>query len=104
VDEIRPCEKEPIEIIAAIPHEQFFRVGFIKRTTGKRREFTCRRGVKKHLRGGSLPYDPKKKQLLPVWIAENERRDDGKDNGYRTIPLDGIYYIKTQGREYFFPG
>ena len=37
------------------------------------REMVCRRGVKAHLTGGSLRYDPKPKLLLPVfdmWVDD----------------------------------
>jgi len=31
------------------------------------REMVCRTGVKAHLAGGSLRYDPKEKRVLPVF-------------------------------------
>ncbi len=34
---------------------------------GTMRDMVCRRGVKRHLAGGNLPYDPKPKLLLPVF-------------------------------------
>lgn len=40
---------------------------YFKKKDGTMREMTCRRGVKAHLSGGDLPYDPKAKQLLPVF-------------------------------------
>lgn len=43
------------------------------------REMVCRRGVKKHLRGGSLPYDAKANNLLPVF--------DMTLGEYRTVNL-----------------
>jgi hypothetical protein len=36
------------------------------------REMVCRRGVKAHLRGGKLPYDPKPKLLLTVFDMQKE--------------------------------
>lgn len=46
-----------------------------QKTDGSMRDMTCRRGVRKHLRGGSLPYDPKGRNLLPVFdmIAKQYR-------------------------------
>ncbi|MHC4278222.1 MAG: SH3 beta-barrel fold-containing protein [Planctomycetota bacterium] len=40
---------------------------YFRKTDGTMREMVCRRGVKAHLRGGNLPYDPKPKLLLPVF-------------------------------------
>ena len=40
---------------------------YFRKKDGTMREMTCRRGVKAHLSGGDLPYDPKAKQLLPVF-------------------------------------
>ena len=45
---------------------RIFSVYFQKRD-GTMREMRCRRGVKKHLRGGSLQYDPQDHNLLPVF-------------------------------------
>jgi len=40
---------------------------YFRKADGDMRTMTCRRGVKSHLRGGQLPYDAKKKHLLPVF-------------------------------------
>ena len=40
---------------------------YFRKQNGAMREMTCRRGVKAHLSGGDLPYDPKPKLLLPVF-------------------------------------
>jgi hypothetical protein len=71
-----------------------FNVGFIKRSTGELREMNARLGVKKHLKGGDLPYDPFEKDLLPVF--------DMQKRGYRSISLDTIKYIKFAGETYLF--
>jgi len=46
------------------------------------RKMNCRRGVKAHLAGGELRYDPKPKQLLPVF--------DVKIKQYRMIALSRL--------------
>lgn len=85
----------------------FFRVGFIKRKRPTRkdpspspeyREMTGRLGVKKHLKGGSRAYDFEEKNLLGVWIPEQDRRNDGKDQGYRVIPCENVRFVKAHGR------
>ncbi len=40
---------------------------YFRKVDGSMREMVCRRGVKTHLRGGALPYDPRVKSLLPVF-------------------------------------
>ena len=78
----------------------FFRVAFIKRTTGEEREMTGRLNVQKHLKGGKPAYDFAQKGTLCVWIPEQDRRPDGKDNGYRAVPCDNILSIKAHGKTY----
>ena len=92
----------------------FFRVKFTKRPkklSAKRiaagevapveeREMTCRFGVRKHLKGGERAYDFDAKGVIGVWIPEQDRRDDGKDNGYRVIPAEGVQWVKTHGKTF----
>jgi hypothetical protein len=84
--------KEVIEKVRNLENGQFFTVVFIKRTTGEQRTMNCRQKVTKHLRGGSLPYSPNEKGLVPVWDAQVE--------GYRSFPLDGITQIRTGGQTF----
>lgn len=69
-----------------------FRCDFIKRTTGEYRIMVARLGVKKHLKGGDAPYDFNEKKLLPVF--------DMQKQAYRSIPFEGIKYLKVRGREF----
>ena len=55
---------------------------YFRKKNGEMREMTCRRKVRKHLRGGDLPYDPKPKLLLPVW--------DMNVKDYRMVNLDTL--------------
>ncbi len=59
-----------------------FSVEFVRRTDGNLRKMVCRLGVKKHLKGSSKSYDPKKHNLLTVFDMENK--------GYRSIPVDAV--------------
>ena len=61
---------------------EVFTVSFIKRSTGELRVMNCRFGVKKHLQGGELAYNPKEKNLLMVF--------DMQAKGYRSISLEGV--------------
>jgi len=67
---------------------KFFSVDFIKRTTGLPRKMLCRVGVKKHLRGGNIPYDFQAAKLLPVYDLQKRE--------YRLIPIDSITHINNK--------
>ena len=64
-------------------------VDFIKRTTGELRTMNCRLGVRKHLKGGELAYDPKEKGLITVF--------DMQKAGYRSIATESIQRITIGG-------
>lgn len=53
------------------------------------RQMVCRTGVKKHLKGGEKAYSDKDKDLISVF--------DMKEQGYRSIPIEGILRIKQDG-------
>lgn len=106
------------EAVRALTGEDgtFFRIGFHKRpkalgkralargevqpTQGEYREMTCRFGVRAHLKGGPKAYDFESKNLLGVWIPEQDRRPDGKDNGYRAVPCESVVLLKAHGKTY----
>ena len=67
---------------------EFFRVDFIKRTDGEIRSMVCRFGVKSELKGGTRRYKPGAHDLLTVHETFI---------GYRTVPMDGIVFIKADG-------
>jgi len=97
---------------------EFFRIGFTKRpkplgkraiaagqvqpTEGEYREMTCRFGVQKDLsdgpKGGQKAYDFDAKNVLGVWIPEQDRREDGKDKGYRVVPCENVKVLKAHGK------
>ena len=51
----------------------------------------ARLGVKKHLKGGTLAFDPSERNLLPVFDMQKE--------GYRMINASTILNIKIGGKE-----
>ena len=68
---------------------KFFTVTFTKKD-GTTRKFTCRTGVKKHLRGGtSKNTNP---NHLIVWSLA--------DKGYRTVNIDAITKLTFNGETY----
>ena len=64
-------------------------VAFVKKSTGKVRHMVFRKGVKKHVNGKGLKYDPSKVGNMIVY-------DMGAD-GFRTIKLDNVQSLKVNG-------
>jgi hypothetical protein len=77
--------------IRALVGSKIFSVVFEKKD-GTLREMTCRLGVKKHLKGGELSYDPEEKNYLVVFDMQSE--------GYRTININTLKKIKFEGVTY----
>jgi hypothetical protein len=71
---------------------KIFSVIFNKRSTGVDRLMVCRKGVKKHLNGGELKYNPSNRNLINVF--------DLQSKGYRSISIEGIKKVKANGKEY----
>jgi|SRR5688572_14000125 len=70
---------------------RIFSVWFQKKD-GTMREMVCRRGVRKYLRGGELPYDPKSRLLLPVF--------DLKVREYRVVNIASLVSFKVSGETF----
>lgn len=70
---------------------------YFRKKDGTMREMTCRRGVKKGLAGGSLPYDPKPKLLLPVFDMCVR---DPADNARRMVNLDTLVSFNVGGETF----
>ncbi len=70
---------------------RIFSVTFEKKD-GTIRNMNCRIGVKNHLKGGELNYDPKEFELFPVF--------DVQANDYRVINIPNLKRIAVDGEEY----
>lgn len=68
-----------------------FSVVFTKKD-GSERHMNCRTGVKKHLAGGELKFDPKSKGLFSIY--------DMQAKGYRFINLNTISGLQIAGETY----
>ncbi len=84
---------EKIKQIIKDAKSTFFNVTFIKKN-GDKRAMNCIKGVKKHLNGGTLAYNPEKKNLVPVYSIDKK--------GYRMINLETVLQIKSRGQIYNF--
>jgi hypothetical protein len=65
---------------------------YFRKKDGSMRQMTCRRGVKAHLSGGDLPYDPKAKLLLPVFDMQIEE--------YRMVNLASLVSFNIGGETF----
>ena len=74
---------------------EIFSVVFLKKS-GEVRPMTCRFGVKKHLKGGELKFDPLERAMLVVFDMQKE--------AYRMINLETISNINMKGVEYYVTG
>ena len=72
---------------------RIFTVTFIKRTNGERRVMNARFGVKKHLKGGTLKYNPVEHRLIGCF-------DVTPGKGYRMIATESITELKINGAHY----
>ena len=72
-----------------------FSVVFLKKD-GSLRKMLCRFGVKKHLKGGKLSFDPRERNLLVVFDMQKE--------AYRMINLETISNITMKGVDYYVKG
>jgi hypothetical protein len=75
------------EAVQIIRSGKFCNVVFSKRSDDSRRSMTCRSGVKRHLKGGDKPYEPKEHQLITVYEVNS------KENGYKAIPVERILWV-----------
>ena len=72
-----------------------FSVVFLKKD-GSIRKMLCRFGVKRHLKGGKLSFDPRERKLLVVFDMQKE--------AYRMINLETISNITMKGVDYYVKG
>ena len=84
-------DKETAKELIKDTKGKIFTVTFIKKG-GSVRVLNGRLGVTKHLKGGTLGYDPIEKGLIPVW--------DIKVKGYRVININTITNLKIGKKEY----
>ena len=96
--------KKAESVVSLVGNSKFFNVEFVKRTTGEVRNMTCRRGVKKFLHGGTIGYNPEKKNLITVWEPDARGKNGPNDEGYRCISVNGIQRITFNNRVFVSKG
>jgi hypothetical protein len=80
------------ELIVSMNKQDIFYVEYTKRTTGELRKMTCRKGVKKHLKGGEKAYSDREYDLMTVFDMDKV--------GYRAINLREVKRL-TINKEQF---
>lgn len=80
-------------IMRAIESGKFFTIKFIKKN-GDLRELNGRLGVKKHLKGGELKYNPSKLNYIIVYDVVNK--------GYRTVNVDTVTELNSSSNKISF--
>ena len=88
----RITKEEAAKMVSDYKEGTVFTVTFVKRTDGSLREMNCRKGVKKHRKGGTLNYSPKSHNLVSVFDMQKLQ--------YRMIALESITKISMKGKTY----
>ena len=65
---------------------------YFQKADGTMRQMTCRRNVKRYLRGGELPYNPLPRMKLPVW--------DLQQKDYRMVSVDRLVSFNIGGETF----
>jgi hypothetical protein len=70
---------------------RIFTVTFVKKDKTVR-EMNCRLNVTKHLKGGTLKYNPSTRGLVGVYDMQN--------GGYKMVNINTIMSLKINGKQY----
>ena len=92
-------EVKQIRALIDSTNGHFFKVIFVKRTTGEVREMTCRTGVKRYVNGIGMKYDARSRNLVPVWVS-NEGKEGAE--AYRMVDLESVLEISVEGQRLQF--
>jgi hypothetical protein len=87
----RTISKQEAAKIIKSTKGKYFTVSFTKKD-GTNRVMNARLGVKVYLKGGTLPYNPDEKGLIPVF--------DAKIKGYRMVNINTINKLIVDKVEY----
>lgn len=90
-------QDEAKALFGTIRNGQFFSAVFIKKD-GSERKINCRRGVKKHLKGGTLKYNPADYGLMSVCDMQLVRKGV---EPYRMLNVKTTTEIHTNKKRYF---
>ncbi len=81
--------------------DKFFTVTFIKKN-GEERVMNGRLGVHKHTKGGTLKYNPAKRNMVVVFDRNAVGAHGPNDTGYRMLNLNALKKLSIGGKVYEF--
>lgn len=98
------------EFIDQTSDGRIFTVDFVKRTDNTLRTMSCRRGVKKGVKGVGQAYSPAEKNLLTVYdmqkLDPSRESNKGKSveemekGAFRNINLEALVALRMGGKRY----
>jgi len=95
---------EAKQILDNIKDGKIFTVKFIKRGNGSLRTMNCRKGVQKGVTGVGMPYNPNKRNLIPVFDMQKAKelkdKGDTEKKAFRMISVEGIREMTIKSQVY----
>lgn len=85
---------------ARVDDGKFFTAEFTKRTNGEYRVMTCRRGVRKGVKGVGMAYDPKERDLLCVYDVQKIEEGKSEKGAFRMINLSDLHKVRLGGKTF----
>jgi len=83
--------KTEVSQLRELVGNKIFSVEFTKKD-GSLRKMVCRLGVKKHLKGGELKYNPEELNYLTVCDLQSEEYRTINVNTLKSITFEGVTY------------
>lgn len=83
--------KTELDTFKKLVGSNIFSVEFVKKN-GDLRKMVCRLGVKKHLQGGELKYDPSSLGYITVFDMQVQEYRTINVNTLKTLTFNGVTY------------
>ena len=84
-------KKKKVDTLLTNNAGRIFGVTFVKKD-GTTRQMTCRGGVRKYTKGGTLKFNPKSYDLRVVFDLDKMQ--------YRMVPIDRVLELRVGGKTY----
>lgn len=89
---LNKVKRENLEQLIQDTHGELFRLSFIKRSTGLRRDMMAMTEVQVDIKGVGMSYDRKSKNLCVLFDTEK--------GAYRAVPLETIFELEIGNKVY----
>lgn len=87
------------KLLEVLTSGKFVSVDF-RKANGTMRTITGRVGVRKHVNGKGMSYDPTTRGLVVIWEATKSNRKDENDKGYRMVKLISVSEVRANKKVY----